>query len=58
MAKMKRKSLLTEEQKALLEKFQNNKDENDDSPSNENTNEKANSAGFKPMVNRSGSRGQ
>lgn len=55
---MKRKSLLTEEQKALLEKFQNNKDENDDSPSNENTNEKANSAGFKPMVNRSGSRGK
>jgi len=58
MAKMKRKSLLTEEQKALLEKFQNNKDENDDSPSNENTNEKANSAGLKPMVNRSGSRGK
>jgi hypothetical protein len=58
MAKMKRKSLLTEEQKALLEKFQNNKDENDDSPSTENANVKATSAGFKPMVNRSGSRGK
>lgn len=55
---MKRKSLLTEEQKALLEKFQNNKDENDDSPSTENANVKATSAGFKPMVNRSGSRGK
>lgn len=58
MAKMKRKSLLTEEQKALLDKFQNNKDDNDSTPSSENANVKSTSAGFKPMVNRSGSRGK
>ncbi len=58
MAKVKRKSLLTEEQQALLEKFQKPNDENDAKPLNENSNAKATSAGFKPMVNRSGSRGK
>jgi hypothetical protein len=58
MAKMKRKSLLTDEQKALLDKFQNTNEENEATPLNENTNVKSNSSGFKPMVNRSGSRGK
>jgi hypothetical protein len=58
MAKMKRKSLLTEEQKALLDKFQNTNEENEATPLNENTNVKSNSSGFKPMVNRSGRRGK
>ena len=55
---MKRKSLLTEEQKALLDKFQNTNEENEATPLNENTNVKSNSSGFKPMVNRSGRRGK
>ena len=55
---MKRKNLLTEEQKALLDRFQRPNDENDAIPLNENSNAKATSAGFKPMVNRSGSRGK
>ena len=55
---MKRKSLLTEEQQALLDRFQKPNDENDATPLSENSNAKATSAGFKPMVNRSGSRGK
>jgi hypothetical protein len=58
MAKVKRKSLLTEEQQTLLEKFQKPNDENDETPLSENSKTKATSAGFKPMVNRSGSRGK
>jgi hypothetical protein len=58
MGKIKRKSLLTEEQQALLERFQKPSDENDVSPLSENSKTKATSAGFKPMVNRSGSRGK
>ncbi len=55
---MKRKSLLTEEQKALLVKFQKPSEDNDTTPLSENSKTKATSAGFKPMVNRSGSRGK
>ncbi len=55
---MKRKSLLTEEQKALLDKFQNTNENNDTIPLNENNKVAASSSGFKPMVNRSGSRGK
>lgn len=58
MAKVKRKSLLTEEQQALLEKFQKPNDENDETHLSENSKTKATSAGFKPLVNRSGSRGK
>ena len=58
MAKVKRKSLLTEEQQALLERFQKPSEDSDSTPLNENSNTKATSAGFKPMVNRSGSRGK
>lgn len=55
---MKRKSLLTEEQQALLDKFQKTNNNNDAKPLSENENTTATSAGFKPMVNRSGSRGK
>ena len=58
MGKIKRKSLLTEEQQALLEKFQKPSEENEATPLSENSKTKATSAGFKPMVNRSGSRGK
>ena len=58
MAKVKRKSLLTEEQQALLERFQKPNEDSESAPLNENSNTKATSAGFKPMVNRSGSRGK
>jgi hypothetical protein len=58
MGKVKRKSLLTEEQKTLLEKFQKPNEDSDSTPLNENSKNKATSAGFKPMVNRSGSRGK
>ena len=58
MGKIKRKSLLTEEQQALLEKFQKSNDDSDVTPLSENSKTKATSAGFKPMVNRSGSRGK
>lgn len=58
MGKIKRKSLLTEEQQALLERFQKPNEDSESTPSNENSNTKATSAGFKPMVNRSGSRGK
>ena len=58
MAKVKRKSLLTEEQQALLDRFQKPNEENEATPLSENSKSKATSAGFKPMVNRSGSRGK
>jgi len=58
MGKVKRKSSLTEEQQALLEKFQKPSEESDSTPSNENSNTKATSAAFKPMINKSGSRGK
>ena len=58
MAKVKRKSLLTEEQQALLDKFQKPNEENEATPLSENSKSKATSSGFKPMVNRSGSRGK
>jgi hypothetical protein len=58
MGKVKRKSLLTEEQQALLEKFQKPSEESDSTPLNENSNTKATSAAFKPMINKSGSRGK
>lgn len=58
MGKIKRKSLLTEEQQALLDKFQKTNENNETTPLNENSNTKSTSAGFKPMVNRSGSRGK
>jgi hypothetical protein len=58
MGKVKRKSSLTEEQQALLEKFQKPREESDSTPSNENSNAKATSAAFKPMINKSGSRGK
>ena len=58
MGKVKRKSTLTEEQKALLEKFQKPSEESDSTPLNENSNTKATSAAFKPMINKSGSRGK
>ena len=58
MGKVKRKSLLTEEQQALLDKFQKTNENNDAVPLNENNKVAASSSGFKPMVNRSGSRGK
>jgi hypothetical protein len=58
MGKVKRKSSLTEEQKALLEKFQKPSEESDSTPLCENSNAKATSAAFKPMINKSGSRGK
>jgi len=58
MGKVKRKSSLTEEQQALLEKFQKPSEESDSTPLNENSNTKATSAAFKPMINKSGSRGK
>jgi len=58
MGKVKRKSLLTEEQQALLEKFQKPSEGSDSTPLNENSNTKATSAAFKPMINKSGSRGK
>ena len=58
MGKVKRKSLLTEEQQALLERFQKPSEDNESIPLNENSNSKNTSAGFKPMVNRSGNRGK
>ena len=55
----KRKKILTPEQEALLNQFQNNNnDNNDNNKLDENNNVKANSSGFKPMINRSGARGQ
>lgn len=58
MGKVKRKSSLTEEQKALLEKFQKPSEESDSTSLGENSNAKATSAAFKPMINKSGSRGK
>ena len=58
MGKVKRKSSLTEEQQALLERFQKPIEESDSTPLNENSNTKATSAAFKPMINKSGSRGK
>jgi hypothetical protein len=58
MGKVKRKSSLTEEQQALLEKFQKPSEDSDSTPLNENSNTKATSAAFKPMINKSGSRGK
>jgi hypothetical protein len=58
MGKVKRKSLLTEEQKALLHNFQKSKEDSDETPLNENLKVKASSAAFKPMINKSGSRGK
>ena len=58
MGKVKRKNSLTEEQQALLEKFQKPNEESDSTPLNENSNTKATSAAFKPMINKSGSRGK
>ncbi len=55
---MKRKSLLTEEQQALLDKFQKPNEDSESTPLSESSKTKATSAGFKPMVNRSGSRGK
>jgi hypothetical protein len=54
----KRKKVLTPEQEALLNQFQNNNNDNNDNKLDENNNVKANSSGFKPMINRSGSRGK
>ena len=55
----KRKKILTPEQEALLNQFQNNNnDNNDNNKLDENNNVKANSSGFKPMITRSGSRGK
>ena len=53
MGKVKRKSLLTEEQQALLERFQKPNEDSDSTPLNENSNTKATSAAFKPMINKS-----
>jgi hypothetical protein len=58
MGKVKRKSSLTEEQQALLEKFQKPSEDSDSTPLSENSNTKATSAAFKPMINKSGSRGK
>jgi len=58
MGKVKRKSSLTEEQQALLERFQKPSEDSDLTPLNENSNTKATSAAFKPMINKSGSRGK
>ena len=54
----KRKKVLTPEQEALLNQFQNNNNDNNDNKLDENNNVKANSSGFKPMINRSGERGK
>jgi hypothetical protein len=54
----KRKKVLTPEQEALLNQFQNNNNDNNDNKLDENNNVKANSSGFKPMINRSGARGK
>ena len=54
----KRKKILTPEQEALLNQFQNNNNDNNDNKLDENNNVKANSSGFKPMINRSGARGK
>jgi hypothetical protein len=58
MGKVKRKSSLTEEQQALLERFQKPSEDSDSTPLNENSNTKATSAAIKPMINKSGSRGK
>jgi hypothetical protein len=58
MGKVKRKSSLTEEQQALLERFQKPSEDSDSTPLNENSNTKATSAAFKPMIKKSGSRGK
>ena len=58
MGKVKRKILLTEEQQALLERFQKPNEDSDSTPLNVNTNPNATSAAFKPMINKSGSRGK
>jgi hypothetical protein len=58
MGKVKRKSSLTEEQQALLEKFQKPSEDSDSTPLGENSNAKATSGAFKPMINKSGSRGK
>jgi len=58
MGKVKRKSSLTEEQQALLERFQKPNEDSDSTPLGENSNAKATSAAFKPMINKSGSRGK
>ena len=58
MGKVNRKSLLTEEQKALLERFQKGSDDNEVAPLNEKSTPKTTSAGLKPMVNRIGARGK
>jgi hypothetical protein len=55
----KRKKMLTPEQEALLNQFQNNNSDNKDNTNlNESSNVKASSAELKPMINRSGARGK
>ena len=54
----KRKNNLTPEQQELLDKFQNKNKENNENNFEENQTAKSSSSGFKPMVNRSGSRGK
>lgn len=54
----KRKNNLTPEQQELLDKFQNTNKENNDNSFEDKGTAKASSSGFKPMVNRSGSRGK
>lgn len=54
----KRKTNLTPEQQELLDKFQNKNKENNENNFEENQTAKSSSSGFKPMVNRSGSRGK
>jgi hypothetical protein len=55
----KRKKVLTPEQEALLNQFQNNNSDNKDNTNlNESSNIKASSAELKPMINRSGARGK
>ena len=58
MGKVKRKSSLTEEQQALLERFQKPSEDSDSTPLGETSNAKATSSAFKPMINKSGSRGK
>jgi hypothetical protein len=51
--------MLTPEQEALLNQFQNNNSDNKDNTNlNESSNVKASSAELKPMINRSGARGK
>ena len=58
MGKVKRKSLLTEEQQALLERFQKPNEDSDSTPLNENSHTKATTAAVKPMITKRGRRGK